>query len=68
MKRIKPYGVAPLEVSQTIHDEAAYISESFGLPYVTALEVTLANARKAARVTSKPANKPKKSNKRVDRR
>ena len=51
-----------MEVSQTIRDEAAYISESFGLPYVTALEVTLANASKAAK-----ANKTKKSNKRVDR-
>jgi hypothetical protein len=59
-------------MSQTIHDEAAYISESFGLPYTTALEITLANARRAARATnvSKSAitNKKKKGNKRVDRR
>ena len=48
-------------MSQTLHDEAAYIAESFGLPYVTALEVTLANASKAAKATKK------KGNKRVDR-
>lgn len=50
-------------MSQTIRDEAAYISESFGVPFTTALEITLANANKAAKT-----NKTKKSNKRVDRK
>jgi hypothetical protein len=54
-------------MSQTIHDEAAYISESFGLPYTTALEITLANTDKAARTKNKTKNKTKKGNKRVDR-
>ncbi|HEY4140560.1 MAG TPA: hypothetical protein VGM57_04050 [Pseudolabrys sp.] len=52
-------------MSQTIHDEAAYISESFGIPFTTALEITLANARRAAKITN---TKNKKSSKRVDRR
>jgi hypothetical protein len=50
-------------MSQTIHDEASYISESFGIPFVIALEVTLANASKAAKT-----NKTKKGSKRVDRK
>jgi hypothetical protein len=50
-------------MSQNIYDEASYISESFGIPYITALEVTLANANKAAK-----ANKTKKGSKRVDRK
>jgi hypothetical protein len=48
----------PMEMSQNIQDEAAYISESFGVPFTTALEITLANAQKAA----------KKGKKRVDRK
>jgi hypothetical protein len=60
-------------MSQTVHDEAAYISESFGIPFTTAVDITLANARRAAKATNKLTNKPthntkKKSNKRVDRR
>lgn len=57
-------------MSQTIQDEAAYIAESFGLPYAIALNVTLANARKAARAARKsPATgKTRKGGKRVDRR
>jgi hypothetical protein len=46
-------------MSQTIRDEASYISESFGIPYTTALNITLANAQKAAR--------KKKNDKRIDR-
>lgn len=70
-----------MDVAQTIHDEAAYIAESFGLPYVVALNVTLANAKKAARARPAAAPTPaaktitvktnapkKKSKKRVDRR
>ena len=53
-------------MSQTLHDEAAYIAESFGLPYVTALEVTLANASKAAKANNKASKK--KGGKRVDRK
>jgi hypothetical protein len=49
-----------MEMSQNIQDEAAYISESFGVPFTTALEITLANAQKAA--------KTKKGKKRVDGR
>ena len=50
----------PMEMSQNIQDEAAYISESFEVPLTTALEITLANVQKAA--------KTKKSKKRVDRK
>jgi hypothetical protein len=47
-------------MSQNIQDEAAYVSESFGIPFTTALDIILANAKKAA--------KTKKATKRVDRR
>lgn len=60
-----------MDISQSLQDEASYISESFGLPYATALEVTLANARRAARTAGKtsaaPVKTKKKSGRRVDR-
>ncbi len=38
-----------MEMPQNIHDEAAYISENFGVPLTTALEITLEKAKKDAR-------------------
>jgi hypothetical protein len=42
-----------MEMPQNIQDEAAYLSENFAIPYTTALEVTLANADKAAKTKKK---------------
>jgi hypothetical protein len=58
--RVHSYGAPPMEMSQNVQDEAAYISQSFGVPLTTALEVTLAVAQRVGDT--------KKSKKRVDRK
>jgi hypothetical protein len=43
----------PMEMPQNIQDEAAYISENFGIPYTTALKVTLEKAKMADKAKKK---------------
>jgi hypothetical protein len=42
-----------MEMPQHIDDEAAYISENFGIPLILALEVTLERTKKAAKAKKK---------------
>lgn len=36
-----------MEITQNIQDEATYISESFGVPLTTAVEIALSKVKKA---------------------
>jgi hypothetical protein len=38
-----------VDISPAVTDEAAYLSENFGIPLAIALELTLAKAEKATR-------------------
>ena len=42
-----------IEALQNFDDEAAYISENFGIPYTTALEITLDAAKKKSKKKNK---------------
>jgi antitoxin component of RelBE/YafQ-DinJ toxin-antitoxin module len=43
----------PMEMHPNVQDEAAYISENFGIPISTALELTLEKAKKATKAKKK---------------
>jgi hypothetical protein len=43
----------PVEMPQHIDDEAAYISENFGIPITTALEISLEKAKRKAKAKAK---------------
>jgi hypothetical protein len=49
-----------MEMPQHIDDEAAYISENFGIPFTTALKITQAAAKKSEKAKAKKTPKTRK--------
>jgi antitoxin component of RelBE/YafQ-DinJ toxin-antitoxin module len=43
----------PMEIPQNVQDEATYVSESFGVPLTTAVEIALSKKKAKKRVDRK---------------
>lgn len=49
-----------MEIPQHVDDEAAYISENFGVPFTIALRITQDTAKKAEKAKAKRTPKTRK--------
>lgn len=45
-----------MEMPQHLDDEAAYISENFGIPITTAVQISLESAKRKAKAKAKKRN------------
>jgi hypothetical protein len=49
-----------MEMPQQVDDEAAYISENFGVPFTTALKITRDAAKKSEKAKAKKTSSKRK--------